>query len=94
MVRRLTGKKNSLITKMNFLFLSGILAIIFSSYAIMPQEAKINQRKIDREHRKKEKKALKEYEKAVKHHRKIQSKETQQMMKQTQKESRKNTPLK
>ena len=93
-MRRLTGKKNSLIAKPTFLFLSGILAIILSAYAIMPQDAKINQRKIDKEHRKKEKKALKEYENAVKHHRKIQSKETQQMMKQTQKESRKNTPLK
>lgn len=81
-------------TKKNILILTGILAIVFSVFAVMPQEAKVNQRKIDREHKKKEKQAQEEYEKAIKRHRDMQSKETQQMMKQTKKESRKKTPLK
>jgi hypothetical protein len=60
----------------------------------IPQEAKVNQKKIDRDRAKKEKEAQKDYEKAVKRHMDNQSKETKAMMKKAKKDSKKNTPLK
>ena len=59
-----------------------------------PQEAKVNQKKIDRNRAKKEKESRKEYEKAVKRHNDNQSKQTKAMMKKAKKDSKKNTPLK
>ena len=58
------------------------------------QEAKVNQKKIDRDREKKEKEGQKQYEKAVKRHLDNQSKETKAMMKKAKKDSKKNTPLK
>jgi hypothetical protein len=63
-------------------------------FAFSPQEAKVNQRKIEREHKRKDKKAEKEYQQAKKDHKKKQSKETQSMMKKSLKQSKKNTPMK
>jgi len=67
---------------------------IYASQAGKPQEAKVNQRKINRERAKKEKEGQKQYEKAVKKHMDNQSKETKIMMKKARKDSKKNTPLK
>jgi Na+-transporting methylmalonyl-CoA/oxaloacetate decarboxylase gamma subunit len=61
--------------------------------AFPPQEAKINQKKIDKQREKKAKEAQKEYDRAVKAHYDHQSKETKKMMKQAKKDSKKNTPL-
>jgi hypothetical protein len=75
------------------LFLYLILALP-SGFAFSPQEANLNQRKIEREHKRKDKKAEKEYNQAKKDHQKKQSKETQKMMKRSLKQSQKNTPMK
>jgi hypothetical protein len=69
----------------------------FESYAVpvgLPQEAKVHQKKIDKERAKKEKEGQKQYDKAVKKHMDNQSKETKKMMKQAKKDAKKNTPLK
>ena len=66
----------------------------FAGEAGRPQEAKIHQKKIDKERAKKEKEGQKQYEKAVKRHMDNQSKETKIMMKKARKEAKKNTPLK
>ena len=58
------------------------------------QEAKVNQRKIDKERAKKEKEGLKQYQRAVKKHMDNQSKDAKIMMKKAKKEAKKNTPLK
>jgi hypothetical protein len=83
---------------MHLLKKTGTLLVIILSvtFAVpgFPQQARVNKRKIEREHKKKEAKAQKDYEKRVKRHRDMQSKETQKRMKQTKKESRNNTPLK
>ena len=62
--------------------------------AAAPQEAKVNQRKINAEREKKKKEAVKQYEKAVKQHYDNQSKETKAMMKRAKREAKKNTPIK
>jgi hypothetical protein len=77
----------------NKLFLFLIIALPFL-FGFNPQEAKVNKRKIEREHKRKNKKAEKEYKQAKKDHQKKQSKETQAMMKKSRKESKKNTPVK
>jgi hypothetical protein len=59
-----------------------------------PQEARVNQKKIERERAKKEKEAKKQYEKAVKRHHNMQTKETKSRMKQTKKQSKSATPIK
>jgi hypothetical protein len=74
-----------------FLFLILFMPLIF---AFSPQEAKVNHKKIEREHKRKDKKAEKEYLQAKKNHQKNQSKETQSMMKKSLKQSKKNTPMK
>jgi 3-hydroxy-3-methylglutaryl CoA synthase len=79
------------LTKKVILFM--ILALLPAFCLSLPQEGRVNQKKIDREREKKRKADVKEYEKAVKHHKKIQSKETKASMKRTKKESRKATPL-
>ncbi len=58
-----------------------------------PQEAKVHQKKINREKEKRDRAAEKEYEQAVKQHNKNQSKETKAMMKKSKKEAPKNTPV-
>jgi Tfp pilus assembly protein PilO len=77
--------------KIIVLFLILIMPFLFAFY---PQEAKVNQKKIEREHKRKNKKAEKEYRQAKKNHQKKQSKETQSMMKKSLKQSKKNTPMK
>ena len=69
-----------------------ILVIPVMNFAT-PQEAKVNQRKIAKEHERKQKQAVKDYEKAVKHHNNLQSKSTRTSMKKTKKQSRKVTPI-
>ena len=81
------------ITKRLFLFLILIMNLTFL-VAFYPQEAKVNQRKIEREHKRRDKKAEKEYLKAKKDHQKKQTKETQMMVKKSLKQSKKNTPMK
>ncbi len=67
---------------------------LYAGKAGKPQEAKVNQRKINRERAKKGKEGQEKYEKAVKKHMDNQSKETKIMMKKARKDSKKNTPLK
>ncbi len=57
------------------------------------QEARVNQKKIEREKKKREKAAMKDYRDALKRHHKNQSKETRTMMKHSRKEAQKNTPV-
>ena len=74
-----------------------IAAMIVSAglfYAFQPQEAKVNQAKINREQHKKDKIAEKQHQEAMKIHKQNQSKETRAMMKKTKQESKKNTPMK
>jgi hypothetical protein len=59
-----------------------------------PQEARVNQKKIERERAKKGKEAKRQYDKAVKQHHNMQSKTTKARMKQTKKESKSATPIK
>lgn len=58
-----------------------------------PQEARVNQKKIEREREKKHKKDVKAYNDAVKRHNKMQSKATRASMKKTKKASKKATPI-
>jgi hypothetical protein len=57
------------------------------------QEARVNQKKIEREQKKKEKAAMKDYRDALKRHLKRQSKETKAMMRQSRKEAKKTMPV-
>jgi len=84
-------KRKNINKKFFFLFLILIPSFLFALY---PQEAKVNQRKIEKEHKRNDKKAGKEYNQAKKNHKKRQSKETQSMMKKSLKQSKKNTPMK
>jgi uncharacterized membrane protein (DUF106 family) len=68
------------------------LAMITPAVVGLPQENKVNQKKIERERAKKNKKARKEYKKAVDRHVKMQSKTTKASMKRTKKEAAKITP--
>jgi Flp pilus assembly protein TadB len=86
-------KRTKINKKRFFLFLILVMIPPFLS-ALYPQEAKVNQRKIEKEHKRKDKKAEKEYNQAKKDHQKRQSKETQSMMKKSRKQSKKNTPMK
>ena len=65
---------------------------IFCSF--VPQEARVNQKKIERQREKKQKESIKQYEQAVKRHYDNQSKATKKTMKQTKKESKNATPIK
>ena len=75
-----------------FSFLFFFLPFLFAFYP--PQEVKVNQRKVDREHQQKQLAAKKDYDKAIKMHQKNQSKETRAMMKRSKKANKKNTPIK
>ena len=61
--------------------------------SLPPQEARVNQKKIEREREKKHKQDMKAYNDAVKRHNKMQSKSTRAAMKKTKKESKKATPI-
>jgi hypothetical protein len=74
-----------------FIWIAFILPVI---YSFSPQEARVNQKKIERQREKKQKEAEKEYEKAVKRHNDNQSKATKKSMKQSKKESKKTIPIK
>ena len=71
-----------------------IFVMVFMPLLVIPfpQEARVNQKKIEREREKKQKKAMKDYNAAVKRHNKIQSKSTRTSMKKTKKEAKSNTP--
>jgi hypothetical protein len=81
---------------MMFRRLKIVLLLLFLSpffLAFLPQEARVNRKKIEREQEKKHKEAQRKYDKAVKRHQQSQSKETRARMKQTKKDSKKVTPL-
>ena len=59
-----------------------------------PQEARVNQKKIEREHQKKQKEAQRQYEQALKRHRDNQSKATKKSMKRSKKEAKNTIPVK
>ena len=73
-----------------FLVLILILPFLF---AFSPQEARVNQSKIERNLKRKDKEAEKYYLQAKKNHQKIQSKETKAMMRKSRKQSKQNTPM-
>jgi len=58
------------------------------------QEARVNQKKIQRQREKKQKEAVKQYEQAVKRHYNNQSNSTKKSMKQLKRESKDATPVK
>jgi type VI protein secretion system component VasK len=87
-------RKGKSLRKRKFFMILIWMVIPSFLFSFSPQEAKVNKRKIEREHERKEKKAAKEYNKAKKDHVKRQSKETQAMMKRSSKEAKKNTPMK
>lgn len=62
-------------------------------YSFTPQEAKVNQKKIERERARQYKKAQKAFNQALKRHKQIQTKATRERMKQTKKEAPKVTPI-
>lgn len=74
-----------------FAWLIALLPMLFAYTP--PQEARVNQKKIERDRAKKDKQAKKQYDKAVKRHRNMQTKETKSRMKQSKKESKSNTPI-
>ncbi len=76
------------------LLISFILAIVPMLFPLTPQEAKVNQNKIEKEREKKQKQSRRDYDQAVKRHNKMQSKSTRASMKKTKKASGKATPLK
>ncbi|HNW76235.1 MAG TPA: hypothetical protein PKJ28_05050 [Bacteroidales bacterium] len=63
-------------------------------YTSIGQQAKVSQRKIEREKKKKDKAAVREYQDALKRHHQLQSKETRAMMRESQRKAKKNTPVK
>jgi len=71
-----------------------VYGILISMVSCAPQEARVNQRKIEREREKKHKQAVREYNDAVKRHNKMQSKSTRDSMRKTKKESKNVTPVK
>ncbi len=91
-------KSNIMIKLMRFKGRSLLIAWIIAFLPILfaytpPQEARVNQKKIERDRAKKNKQAKKEYDKAVKRHRNMQTKETKSRMKQSKKESKSITPV-
>ena len=73
----------------------GLIVVFLPMFLSMtPQEARVNQKKLERQREKKEKEAVRQYEQAVKRHNANQSKATKQSMKRTKKESRNATPIK
>lgn len=70
-----------------------LLCIIPVFFSFSPQEARVNQKKIDRDRKMKQKEIQQRYDKAIERHKQIQSKETRKRMKETKKKSRKMTPL-
>jgi hypothetical protein len=86
-----TSARKNILHRVRTLLLFLVMIPFLASF--QPQEAKVNQRKINKERARKEKKAQKDYEKAVREHNKMQSKETKAMMKQARKDSKKNTPV-
>lgn len=72
---------------------SVLLACIPLLIHAVPQESRVNQKKIERERAKKQKKAVKDYEQAVRRHNNMQSKSTKASMKRTKKESKKLSPF-
>lgn len=67
--------------------------LLTATSLVFPQEARVNQKKIEREREKKHKKDLKAYNDAVKRHNKMQSKSTRASMKKTKKEAKRATPV-
>ncbi|MCX6304885.1 MAG: hypothetical protein NT040_07945 [Bacteroidetes bacterium] len=69
--------------------MSAMLPMLVS---FVPQESRVNQKKIERERARKQKQARADYEKAVRRHNIRQSKSTRASMKKMKKESKKVTP--
>jgi len=75
------------------LFIAMLTASVAWTMPLHAQEAKVNQKKIDKERRQKQKAAEKEYEARKKRHLQLQTKETRARMRQSKKEARKVTPI-
>ena len=71
-----------------------LIALLPLFVSFVPQEARVNQKKIEKQREKNQKEAQKQYEKALKRHHDNQSKATQKSMKRTKKESMGVTPIK
>lgn len=78
--------RNSLIALAALLFLSAPVAVV-------GQEARVSQKKIERQKKKHDREARKEYRIALKQHYNNQSKETKAMMKTSRKQARKTMPV-
>jgi hypothetical protein len=91
------NRSRNFITELVSFLHSKILILIFALLpfllSFVPQEAHVNQKKIEQEKKKKQKEAQKQYDIAVKRHQQIQSRETKKRMKETKKESKIVTPL-
>ena len=83
-----------MILKNRIFKIAWIVAFLPILFSFVPQEARVNQKKLERERDKKQKEAIKQYEKAVKQHNENQSKATRKSMKQTKKESKNTIPVK
>ena len=72
------------------------ILLFFLSFnsGIFAQQARVNQKQIDRKRIQQEKKARKTYEMDLKRHLKSQSKETKVMMRESRRKAKKLTPLK
>jgi len=81
-----------MIFRTRFVLFISFLLIYCLALSCRPQEARVNQKKIERERAKRHNQALDEYHKAVKRHKNMQTKSTKASMKKTKKESQKTKP--
>jgi hypothetical protein len=89
-----SAMRKEMIFRTKSLILLLVITVAPAMFSFTPQEARVNQKKIEREREKKQKKDKKQYDKAVKQHKNNQSKATKKSMKQTKKESKNATPIK
>lgn len=78
---------------MRTLLLVMILTAVAIPHSGSGQQARVNQRKIEREKKQKERLAQKEYKAVLKRHHQRQSKETKAMMKNSRKQAKKTIPV-
>ncbi len=81
-----------MVCKIRIVLYACLLVLLPAIVCGSPQEARVNQKKIENDRAKKNKKARKDYEVAVKRHLKMQSKTTKASMKKTKKAAGKATP--
>jgi len=78
---------------LRYLFIALMAFAVSLPYVSSGQQAKVNQKKIERDKKKHAKEAQRDYRDALKQHHKNQSKETKAMMKQSRKNAKKNMPV-